>query len=472
MNYQTVIGLEIHAELCTDTKIFCGCANDFGSEENSLCCPTCTGLPGALPVLNRRAVEYTIAAGLVLGCEIAKSTKWDRKNYFYPDSPKAYQISQLYAPLCIGGGLDINGRFIRLNRIHLEEDAGKLIHRGASSYIDFNRTGVPLIEIVTEPDITSADEAVTFAEQVRQTLVYAGVCDGKMERGSMRVDANVSIMPEGSNVLGTRTEIKNINSFKFIRSAIEYEVARQTALLESGGRVVQETRRYSDETGETSSMRSKEDSHDYRYFPDPDILPLTVSDEDIETIGAALKEPPRKRYARYVGEFSLAPIDAETILGNMPAADLFDEVVALGVAPKTAANVMKSEILRCINLAAEELTVLPVTARDVAALIGLADSAAISGGGLKQAVQYMFETGKSAEAAVRELNLTISEDVELVRGVIAEVAAENPNAVAQYAGGDAKVLSFFMGQCNKRLKGQAHPKTIQKELTEYLNRIR
>ncbi|MDR1563408.1 MAG: Asp-tRNA(Asn)/Glu-tRNA(Gln) amidotransferase subunit GatB [Oscillospiraceae bacterium] len=468
MKYTTVIGLEIHAELKTKSKIFCSCENSFGDERNTRCCPVCTALPGSLPSLNREAVEMTIAAGLALGCEIAPIAKWDRKNYFYPDLPKAYQISELYAPICIGGGLSINGRAIRLNHIHLEEDAGKLVHQGVKTFLDYNRAGVPLIEIVTEPDMRSPEEAAAFVEKVRRTLVYIGVCDGRMEQGSLRCDANISIMPEGSEVLGTRTEIKNLNSFRFIKSAIEYEVKRQMEVLGDGEKVIQETRRYDAQCGETFSMRSKENAHDYRYFPDPDIPPVLISREDAARIGERLPELPEARLERYTKEFGLSEVDAETILAEQRISDYYDTAIKLGAEPRVAANSIKGELMRCLNTA-QSKGEIPVAAEDFVKVINLAAQGKISQNGLKKAIAVMFEEGKDAETVIKEQNLMISEDLELVASVIEEVLKQNPAPLAQYKSGDTKVLGFFMGQCSKVLKGKAHPKTIQDLLKKALD---
>ncbi|MDR3119744.1 MAG: Asp-tRNA(Asn)/Glu-tRNA(Gln) amidotransferase subunit GatB [Clostridiales bacterium] len=467
--YITVIGLEIHAELLTQTKVFCGCPNTFGSAENENVCPTCLGLPGALPVLNRSAVEQTVKAGLALGCEIARWTRWDRKNYFYADSPKAYQISQLYAPLCLGGGLEVGGRLIRLNHIHLEEDAGKLIHDGARNVtrVDFNRCGVPLIEIVTEPDMRSADEAAAFIEQVRMALVYAGVCDGKMEQGSLRVDANVSVMPEGAAELGTRAEVKNLNSFRHVALAIEHEAERQIRLIEGGDRVVQETRRFLEGTGETAPLRSKEDAHDYRYFPDPDVLPLELDAEFVGRLRASLGELPGARRERYIGQYGMSAADAETLLARKFVSDFYDEAVALGADPREAGNMVRGEILRHVGETGAER--VGMDAGDLVKLLGMAAAGEISANNAKRAVALTLGEGKSAEAIVEAHNMRIREDPDALAATVRSVLAERPDAVRSYKDGETKVFGFFMGQCNKILKGSAHPKSVEAELRKQLD---
>ncbi|GHV19394.1 aspartyl/glutamyl-tRNA(Asn/Gln) amidotransferase subunit B [Clostridia bacterium] len=451
MKYTTVIGLEIHAELLTATKVFCGCANSFTHDENVNCCPVCVGLPGALPVLNRRAMEQSVTAGLALGCEISEWSRWDRKNYFYPDSPKAYQISQLYAPFCAGGGLEIDGRFIRINHIHLEEDAGKLVHDGLRGVtrIDYNRCGVPLIEIVTEPDIRSAKEAAAFVELLRQTLVYAGVCDGRMEQGSMRVDANVSVMPLGSDTFGTRTETKNLNSFKHITAAIEYEAARQIELLESGGRVVQETRRYHEAENETSALRSKEDAQDYRYVPDPDILPLEIAREEVARLRGALPELPQARRERYAG-WGLKELDIDVLLAKKATSDYLDEVVKLGAPQIAAANIIRTDLL--------EKTLPPA---DLARILELGGQGRLD---VKPAVAAALN-GKNID------DLIVVGDDGAVDAAVAEVLASRPDLAEQYRNGEVKVFGFLMGLCSKQLKGKALPQAIKAALEKGLNNV-
>jgi aspartyl-tRNA(Asn)/glutamyl-tRNA(Gln) amidotransferase subunit B len=467
MKYTAVIGLEIHAELKTKTKIFCSCDNTFGGRRNQNSCPVCTAFPGTLPVLNREAVEMTIAAGIALGSEISKVAMWDRKNYFYPDLPKAYQISELYVPICVGGGLRVSERFIRLNHIHLEEDAGKLIHTGKKTLLDFNRAGVPLIEIVTEPDMCSAGEAVAFVEKVRRALLYAGVCDGKMEQGSLRCDANVSIMPENSSMLGTRTETKNLNSFRFIKEAIEYEIERQIKILESGRQVVQETRRYDEENGETYSMRLKENAHDYRYFPDPDIPPVRISDEEIERIRRSLPESPELRKQRYMGIFGLGTIDADMILARKKVADFFDATVSCDCDPKSVANLIKVELLRWID--SDEDGKIPICPQDFAKVLKLTAEGKLSQNGMKEAVAVMFKEHGDLDNILAARGLLISEDVNLLNQVVAGVLKANPKAVERYRSGDQKVFGFFMGQCTKELKEKAHPRSVQNALKKILD---
>jgi aspartyl-tRNA(Asn)/glutamyl-tRNA(Gln) amidotransferase subunit B len=426
-------------------------------------------MPGALPVINKRAVELAIAAGLLCGCDIAHISMWDRKNYFYPDLAKAYQISQLYAPLCVGGGLRIDKRFIRLNRIHLEEDAGKLTHAHGTSHIDYNRAGVPLIEIVTEPDITHADEAVAFAEQVRQLLVHGGICDGKMQQGSLRVDANISLMPEGSTTLGTRAEIKNINSFRFLKAAILFEMERQAKILDKGGRVAQETRRYDEQSGETFSMRSKENAHDYRYFPDPDILPLFVTNEDIERIKNALPESPIARRERYVEIFGLSSKNADALLAERRIADFFDDTVKQGANPQAACNIIKGELMRVLNESKRDD--IPITPADMAKALRMAADKQLAQEGLRAAVSYMFFNNCDIDTAVKANNLIVREDTSLVSSVISEVIAQQGDIVARYKKGEEKLIGFLVGQCMKKLKGKALPQTVDSLLKRRLKII-
>jgi aspartyl-tRNA(Asn)/glutamyl-tRNA(Gln) amidotransferase subunit B len=493
MSYFPTIGLEIHAELLTQSKVFCTCAANFGGEENTRCCPVCSGMPGTLPVLNEKAVEYIIKAGLITGCDIAGYAKWDRKNYFYPDLPKAYQISQMPRPVCTNGAVDIESndtaegkRRVRINRIHLEEDAGKLVHEGGLSLADYNRCGVPLIEIVTEPDMHTAEEAAAFLEKIRLLLVYAGVCDGRMEQGSLRCDVNISLAPEGSPVLGTRAELKNLNSMRSVVKATQYEIYRQTEILSSGGIVKQETRRFSDSTGETSPLRSKEDAHDYRYFPDPDICPLIITKEDIARIADELPELPDSRLERYISA-GLSLSQAKIIVAERRLSDFFDQVCKHYPKPKTVAPYVLTELMYHLNLTTgdnadsgvskitlgEQIETLPFTAEQFARLIDITDNGKINRANLKEILRIMCDVsgaGASHDPSVicEQNGFFIKEDLSLAESVIDEILAANPKAVEQYKNGEKKVFGFLMGQANKRLKDAAAPAAIKQLLESKL----
>lgn len=478
--YIPVIGLEIHAELLTKSKVFCTCSAEFGGDKNTRCCPVCSGMPGTLPIINQTAVEYAVKAGFALGCDINKFSTFDRKNYFYPDLPKAYQISQLYLPLCINGLVPIefeeNGekksKNIRINRIHLEEDAGKLIHDDLNgvSLADYNRCGIPLIEIVTEPDIGSAEEAKAFVEKISLLLQYAGVCDCKMEQGSLRCDVNISIMKPTDTEFGTRAEIKNLNSIKAIGRAIDFEIYRQAKLLDMGKRVVQETRRFDDNRGETKSMRSKEDAHDYRYFPEPDILQVNFTDEDLDAIRAKLPEMPYKRLERYLAD-GLNETDAKIIVNKKILSDFFDAAVKTYNNPKSICNFLIGELMRRINLGEIELEKLPFSAEEFAKLVEMADTDKVSKNDAKDVFRTMCEKGGAPEEIAKAAGLLITNDTGKVLEVIEEVLAANEKAVSQYKGGDQKVFGFLMGQCTKALKGVCTPKVIKEELEKKLKSI-
>lgn len=465
--YYPTMGLEIHAELLTNSKVFCTCSAEFGGEPNSRCCPVCSGLPGTLPVLNRRAVEYIIKAGYVMNCNISRFTKWDRKNYFYPDLPKAYQISQMPRPVCLDGRVDINvngeEKSIRINRIHLEEDAGKLVHDEVHriSLADYNRCGIPLIEIVTEPDFHSADEVIAFMEKVKLLLQYAGICDCKMEQGSIRCDVNISIAPKGSNELGTRTELKNLNSLKAIAKAIEVEIERQEELLDNGERVIQQTRRFNEALGETTAMRSKEDAHDYRYFPDPDIPPIIFTEEELEEIRESLPEMPEQRVKRYVEEYGIKKADADLIVGDKRICDFFDVALSEYDNPKAIANYINGELLRRINLGEANMDELKFTGKEFAQLVELLQTDKLSQVNTKAVLSEMLENGGTPKEIADAKDLWIKEDSDALAKVVDEIIANNPKAVEQYKSGDQKVFGFFMGQANKALKGAASPKAIQ-----------
>lgn len=474
-SYIPVIGLEIHAELLTKSKVFCTCSAEFGGSQNSRCCPVCTGMPGTLPVINQTAVQYAVKAGLALGCNISKFSVFDRKNYFYPDLPKAYQISQLYYPLCLEGQVEIETsagkKNIRINHIHLEEDAGKLVHDdfNAVSLADYNRCGIPLVEIVTEPDISSAEEAKAFIEKVSLLLQYAGVSDCKMEQGSLRCDVNVSIMRPGDKKLGTRTEIKNMNSLKSITRAINYEIKRQSRLLDAGKQVVQETRRFNVNKGETSSMRSKENAHDYRYFPEPDILQVNFTDEMLDSIKAMLPELPHKRMQRYTEQYGLSKTDAQILINQKRVSDFYDEAVAAYDQPKSIANFIIVELLRRVNLGEVTMEALPFSARDFAELVQMADTEKVSKNDAKKILRQMIETGKDAETIAKESGMLIVNDMAKAESAVDAVLSENIAAVTQYQNGEKKVFSFLMGQCTKTLRGVCTPAVIKEILEKKLS---
>ena len=473
--YYPTMGLEIHAELLTKSKVFCTCSAEFGGAPNSRCCPVCSGMPGTLPVLNRRAVEYIIKAGYVMNCDISRFTKWDRKNYFYPDLPKAYQISQMPRPVCLAGHVDINvggeTKTIRINRIHLEEDAGKLVHDDVNriSLADYNRCGIPLIEIVTEPDFHSADEVIAFMEKVKLLLQYAGICDCKMEQGSIRCDVNISIAPKGATELGTRTELKNLNSLKAIARAIEVEIDRQEELLDNGERVIQQTRRFNEALGETTAMRSKEDAHDYRYFPDPDIPPIIFTEEELEEIKASLPEMPEQRVMRYVEKLGIKQADADLIVGDKKICDFFDEAIAAYDNPKAIANYINGELMRRINLGEADMDTLKFSGTEFAKLVELLQSDKLSQANTKLVLTEMLQNGGDPSAIADAQDLWTKEDNDLLAQVVDKIIADNPRPVEQYKNGDQKVFGFFMGQANKALKGAASPKAIQEYIRKKLS---
>ena len=469
MNYQTVIGLEIHAELLTRSKVFCSCSAEFGGEENTRVCPRCSGAPGSLPLFNRGAAELAVKAGLALNCKINNFSAFDRKNYFYPDLPKAYQITQFFSPICSDGYVNISTKKIRINRIHIEEDAGKLIHDDVKkiSLADYNRCGVPLIEIVTEPDIRSAEEAKEFTAAVALALKYAGVCDARMEQGSLRCDVNISIMPEGSEVFGTRTEIKNLNSLRSIGRAIEYEYSRQKALLEKGERVIQQTLHWDDATGVTTALRSKEEAHDYRYFPEPDIPPMFITDEEISAIAATLPEMPESRKVRYSNQ-GLADADATLLIADKALADFYDAALKGYNNPKSVATMIIVELLRRMNdsgISAEELAVLPA---DFAELCKMADDGTVSRGAAKDILKQMLETLKKPMDIAAENGMIMSNDSSEVEEAVDKILAANPKAVEEFKGGSAKVFGFLMGQTCRTLGKSANPAIIKKILEEKL----
>ncbi len=455
--YDVVIGLEIHAELATKTKCFCNCKNEFGCEPNTNTCPVCTGMPGGLPILNKTAVEYCIKAGLCFGCDINDYAEFDRKNYFYPDLPTAYQISQLEYPLCLHGGVKLsNGRFIRLNRIHLEEDAGKLIHLGPDegTLVDYNRGGTPLIEMVTEPDITSAEEAVELLKKMREALIFAGIANCKMEEGGMRCDVNISLKPAGSSKFGVRTEMKNINSFKSVARAIEYEVSRQAKALRLGEKLTQETRKWDDEKGKNFVMRTKEQATDYRYFPDPDIFPISISRDDVEAIRKTMPMLPDERRARYIEEFGLPEYDAELLTNSKYVSDYFENCVANYNEPKKISNWIMVELLKIVK--DQEEFVFPISEKDLTYIIKLVEDKKINKTTGVKLLNKVIETGKAPEVIVKEDNLlaTISEDEILA--ILKDVYNNNPKVVEDYKNNPNKVKGFIIGQVMRATGGKAN----------------
>ena len=473
-NYEAVIGLEVHVELATKTKIFCGCSTAFGGEPNTHTCPVCTGMPGSLPVLNKQVLKYAVAVGLATNCDITRNCKFDRKNYFYPDNPQNYQISQLYLPICRNGCVEIeteNGKKdIRIHEIHMEEDAGKLIHDEWEdcSLVDFNRSGVPLIEIVSEPDMRSADEVIAYLEKLRMTVQYLGASDCKLQEGSMRADVNLSVREVGAQKFGTRTEMKNLNSFKAIRRAIEGEMERQIDLIESGEAVVQETRRWDDNKGESYAMRSKEDAQDYRYFPDPDLVPIVIEETFLDEIRDAQPEFREEKMARYKEEFDIPDYDIDIITGSKRLADIFEETVALGAAPKKVSNWIMGETMRILkdnSLDPEDIRFSPA---NLAKLIGLVDSKAINGSVAKEVFEKIFAEDIDPEKYVEENGLKTVNDEGALRKTIEEVIANNPQSVEDYHNGKEKAIGFLVGQTMKAMKGKADPGMINQILKELL----
>lgn len=479
MKYEAVIGLEVHTELRTATKIFCSCKTSFGAEPNTNVCPVCLGLPGVLPVLNKKVLEFAVRTGLALNCEISRYSKFDRKNYYYPDLPKNFQTSQYDLPICEHGHLDIevDGKksTVRITRAHMEEDAGKLVHHGTSitdsdySLVDYNRTGTPLLEIVSEPDIRSAKEAVAYMEKLRAILQYCGVSDCKMEEGSLRCDANVSVRPVGQKKLGTKTEIKNINSFRGVERAIEYEAMRQAQLLEDGGTVVQETRTWDEKEGVTKSMRKKEEANDYRYFPEPDLVPFTVSDEYIEEIRKTLPELPDARKARYMESYGLAAYDADYLTNDKDRADYFEAMVAAGAEPKEAANWLMGDFAKLLSRDNLEMKAAPVQAAAMADLLKLIAKGTISGKIAKQVFAEMWTSGKDPETIVKEKGLVQISDTGALEELAAKVIAANPQSVADFKAGKKKAVGFLMGQIMKETKGKANPQVVNGILTKMLS---
>jgi aspartyl-tRNA(Asn)/glutamyl-tRNA(Gln) amidotransferase subunit B len=469
VSFEPVIGLEIHAQLLTASKIFCGCSTAYGAQPNTHVCPVCLGMPGSLPVLNRAAVDYAIRAALALGCTIHETSIFARKNYFYPDLPKGYQISQYELPLATRGRFES----VRVTRVHLEEDAGKSLHEGfvdssRKTYVDFNRTGVPLIEIVTEPDLRSAAEAASFFTRLREVLVWLGVNDGNMEEGSLRCDANVSVRRAGDATLGTKAEVKNLNSFRFLQKALDYEIERQIELVGGGGRVVQETRLWDSAAGHTVSMRSKEEAHDYRYFPDPDLPAVIVDTARIASIAAAMPELPDARRRRLVEQYAIPEYDANQLTQARAVVDYFESAVAAGAQPKAASNWIMGELARKLKAQGGDIGASPVTAERLAGLLVLIEKGTISGSMAKDVFEKMYTTGRTASAIVDAEGLAQIDDESLIARLVADVVTANGDAVAQYRAGKASTFGFLVGQVMRAAKGKANPQRVNEMLQKAL----
>lgn len=473
MRFQPVIGLEVHVQLKTDSKIFCGCSTRFGAEPNLNTCPVCLALPGALPVLNQKVVEFAIMAGLATNCSISPTNIFARKNYFYPDLPKGYQISQFDLPICLAGHLDIavgeQTKRIGITRIHMEEDAGKLVHgQGGGSGVDLNRAGTPLLEVVSEPDMRTADEAVAYLKKLYQIVTYLGICDGNMEEGSFRCDANISVMPVGSDTFGTRAEIKNVNSFKFVKAAIEYEIARQIELIEDGGKVVQETRLFDPNKGVTRSMRGKEEAHDYRYFPDPDLVPVVISDDWINRVKSDLPELPETKCNRFLTDYSLPEYDADVLTSSRPLADYFEQCAGECNNAKSSANWIMGELTRSLNDNGIVVEDSPVSPAQLAGLIKLIDGGTISGTIAKKVFEELWKNGGEAAAIVESQGLAQVSDAGAIETAIDQIMAANMGQVEEYRGGKDKVFGFFVGQVMKAMKGKANPAVVNNLLKQKL----
>ena len=473
--YETVIGLEVHVELATKTKIFCGCTTAFGGAPNTHTCPVCTGMPGSLPVLNKQVVEYAMAVGLALNCDINQYCKFDRKNYFYPDNPQNYQISQLYLPICINGSVEIETaggkKQVGIHEIHMEEDAGKLVHDDWAdcSLVDYNRSGVPLIEIVSEPDMRSADEVIAYLEKLRTTIQYLGASDCKLNEGSMRADVNLSVREVGATEFGTRTEMKNLNSFKAIARAIEGERARQIELLEDGGEVVQETRRWDDNKEYSYAMRSKEDAQDYRYFPDPDLTPIVISDEWIQQVKDNAPEFQPEKAQRYKEEFDIPDYDISIITANKKMADIFEQTTAICHNPKKVSNWLMVETMRLLKekeMEPEDITFAP---EGLAKIVEMTDKGSINSTVAKEVFEKLFVENIDVEKYVEENSLATVNDEGALRSTIEQVVAENPQSVEDYKAGKKKAIGFLVGQTMKAMQGKADPGMVNKILQEILN---
>ncbi len=475
MKYEAVIGLEVHAQLKTKSKIFCGCPTDFGGNPNDHVCPICLGMPGVLPVLNKRAVEFAIRTGLALNCEIAETSKFDRKNYFYPDLPKDYQISQFDQPVCRGGHLMINGRKLRIHRAHLEEDAGKLVHAGAAglhgsdySLADYNRCGIALLEIVSEPDMRSPEEARAYLEELRSIVRYIDICDGNLEEGSFRCDANVSIRPVGQEELGTKAEVKNMNSFKAVQRAIQSEIERQTEILESGGRVTQETRLWNEATGSTFPMRSKEEAHDYRYFPEPDLVPLAIDRKWVEEIAKTLPELPEARRKRYVEKSQLSLDDAIVLADSKEFSDFFDAVLKLGTPAKQATNWLIGPVTAHLKENKLDITQTPMTPENVRDLVDAIGKGVLSSTTAKQVLAEILSKPGKVDDIIKDKGLAQISDESGLKDTVAKIINDNPSQLEEFRSGRTKLRQYFFGEVMKETKGKANPQIINKLLDEML----
>ena len=471
MEFEPVIGLEIHVQMDTKTKLFCSCPVEFGAEPNSNVCPVCLGLPGSLPVINKRAVEFAIRAGLALNCQINMRSVFARKNYFYPDLPKGYQISQYEEPIAVNGWLEVGGKKVRIRRLHIEEDAGKNIHEGSKTYVDLNRAGTPLMEIVTEPDIDSPQMAREFLEKLRNIMRYTGVSRADMEKGQLRCDINISIRPKGSKELGTRVEIKNVNSFRFVQKAIESEIERQIKLLLSGEKIVQETRTFDPSTGLTYPMRTKEEAEDYRYFPEPDLLPLVIPPQWLEEIKANMPELPEERLERFIKELGLDQYSAKVLTDNKELGDFFEESLRYyGQDTKLTANWLLNDLLGSLSEAGKDIESSPVSPQSLAELVKLIKENVLSSKLAKEVIKEMTATGKSPSQIVEEKGLKQISDEGQIRSMIEEVLRENSKEVERFKAGEEKVFGFLVGQVMKKAKGKANPQLVNKLLREMLSK--
>ena len=479
MKYEAVIGLEVHIQIRTRTKVFCGCRNGAGEEPNVNVCPVCLGYPGSLPVMNAEAVRKTIIAGMTCGCAIARYSKWDRKNYYYPDMPKNYQISQYDLPICEGGEIPIEGkgfsgkplttRNIKLTRIHLEEDVAKSTHLGKYSGIDYNRAGTPLMEIVSEPDMHTADEAYAYLTALKQAMQFAGISDCDMEKGQLRCDVNISVRPAGDTKLGTKIELKNLNSFRAIHRSIDYEIDRQIEACEEGEPLYQETRRWDDEAGMTTVMRTKENAHDYRYFPDPDLMPVTVTDEQLDAIRADLPEFPWTRRQRFVEQFSITPYDAEVLTAEKPLADFFEKAAENVKNAKTVANWIQTELLAVLSKDSASITDSPISADHLGELVTLIEANTISGKIAKKVFAEMLICDKSPKVIVKEQGMEQVTDTGAIEGMVDEAIANNPKPVADYQAGNTKAIQSLVGQVMKASRGKANPQLVVQLLKSKLD---